>query len=195
MTWYRLSHEGNEALHGETIITEDGDWTFSSVSKINISNHINGPLIAFSCLASSPAINSHFLESIVIMDTTKQPWPSLQENVKEEIYFLINSEAGVPCNDITVPRIFVWKELQRNASEIYGFAANGNIRTVSNKTRRWTISHDGSLIISKTNFEDEGLYSCTLLDGTKYVSNLEQVKVSGELFASTFNGPEVLLVN
>ncbi|KAJ8042939.1 hypothetical protein HOLleu_09831 [Holothuria leucospilota] len=178
LAWYRLSHEGTEALKGETIITEDGEWTFSSVSKTNISNHINGPLIAFSCRASSPAINSHFLESIVIIDTTKQPWPSLQGNVKEEKYFLINYEADVPCIDVTIPRIFVWKELQRNSSEILGFAANGNIPIVSNRTTRWTISHDGALIFSKANFKDEGLYSCTFLDGTKYVSNLEQVKVS-----------------
>lgn len=177
LVWYRQSHESTYRLEGKTMVTKDGDWTFTSVLTTNISNYINGPLIAFSCHVANPVLSLQDVKSSVVVDTTKQAWPLLLENVKKETYFEIDSTAEVPCNGKNKLMIFVWEKLWRTTTDILMFAIKQRERVFYNVDSKWNISYDGSLVFPNISFENEGLFTCTYFDGTRYVSNMIQVNV------------------
>lgn len=181
MAWYRQSHEGVELITGkDPSVSKDGKWTFSSVLNLDVTNLINGPLIAFTCSVSSPAFNSITMESTVVIYTNERKWQSLVQPNRAETFYLINTSAEVCCSNAGRSQLLLWKELHEGYSEARVLYINGMEKYLSNFTSDWRISPEGSIVVDRMNFASQGLYTCISTNDRGYYSMENEVTIQGK---------------
>ncbi|KAJ8042574.1 hypothetical protein HOLleu_09355 [Holothuria leucospilota] len=179
VSWHHQIEGNLENMFAQNNVKSDGQNTFTSTSKVNVSELINTSVRVFSCNASGPALSHGKYETIVVVyNIDIESINSHQHNILQKIV-VINRSLEIPCKDHGTPMIFVWSFKGLSTSSVLAFSAQGEKRLIGNVNHTFDVLQDGTIIFEHVDYQLEGIFICTSIERGESSTFMLRVKVVG----------------
>ncbi|KAJ8018860.1 hypothetical protein HOLleu_42920 [Holothuria leucospilota] len=179
LKWYKRTQERNEEL-GATVVTHsNGKHGFSSIASIDVSN-FGSPLTTLKCKGFGIFLNSKSIDIDVIIENDASYHKSWLDASVAETKVLPNSNVTIQCTNKTIPKIFLWKVLQKNFTKLLMFSVLGNPRYMEslNSTRHYG---NGTIVLTNIQlWQSKEIYTCVYAYGNGYAFTKVQLFVLGK---------------
>lgn len=179
LSWYKNYEGKDKIIDAQLTTTSDGQYTFESILRANVSSLVQASFNMFTCEASGPALD--FKEStttVLTFDLDQRQ--STANRSKTVLNVGLDSHLEIFCTR-NKPIAFVWTLKRHNTSSIIAISAKGQKKVIGTFNDTFDVLLDGTITFSKTSYQLEGIYTCTYLESNTSFFRRVQIKIGNNV--------------